>query len=182
MSLEESSKGSLRFDEFPTSVKTTPILSNRRATRLLASKRKTVRVSSPAPKKPARKDSAACVSLSSNHNVKEPAEKRQLPPSEPPMETNPQLGVNGQARRCRRRTPGLLRFCPRVRAVAYNPAGCRNQPARRGHLSRDALIVKGSVTLRRRFRFSTSCDLQATFLPECAATLDSVNGEVTIRG
>src|SRR5262245_2535737 len=46
-----------------------------RATRLLAFETQTtVRVSSPAPKKPARKDSAACVSLSSYHNVKEPFE------------------------------------------------------------------------------------------------------------
>jgi len=153
MSLEESSKGSLRFDEFPTSMKRRESFSGPRATRLLASKRKTVRVSSPAPKKPARKDSAVCVSLSSNHNVKEPVGNSgcHLPNPQwkqiPHWESTDRHGVTGDE----------LRSAPQLsegRAVAYNPAGCRKQPARRGHLSREALIVKGPVTLARPRRFS----------------------------
>jgi len=74
MSLMESSKESLRFDEFPTNVarrKSFLRIHAQHAYWLLKTQT-TVRVSSPAPKKPARKDSAACVSLSSYHNVKEP--------------------------------------------------------------------------------------------------------------
>src|SRR5262249_1887739 len=71
----ESSKGSLRFDEFPTSMSdATPSKRSARNTPIGLRKRKTVRVSLPATLRgPARKDSAVCVSLSSYHNVKEPS-------------------------------------------------------------------------------------------------------------
>jgi hypothetical protein len=73
MSLAESAKESLRFDEFPTNVaRRKSFEGSARNTPIGLKTQTTVRVSSPAPKKPARKDSAACVSLSSYHNVKEP--------------------------------------------------------------------------------------------------------------
>jgi hypothetical protein len=91
-------------------------------------KRKTVRVSSPAPKKPARKDSAACVSLSSYHNVKEPVGGQRMPPPEPPMEANPPLGVNDRRSVNPSLNSGLAPLLSEDRAVAYNPAGRRNDP------------------------------------------------------
>jgi hypothetical protein len=76
MSSAESAEESLRFDEFPTNVarrKSFLRIHAQHAYWLLKTQT-TVRVSSPAPKKPARKDSAVRVSLSSYHNVKEPTE------------------------------------------------------------------------------------------------------------
>ncbi len=87
-----------------------------------------IRVSSPAPKKPARKDSAVRVSLSSYHNVKEPFESAANSHGpEPPMEANPPSGVN-DSRSAPETSPVLLGFCPMDRAVAYNPAGSHNNP------------------------------------------------------
>lgn len=113
----------------------------------------TVRVSSPAPKKPARKDSAACVSLSSYHNVKEPFEKRgRLPHSEPPMEANPPIGVNDS----RSVSRDELRSCSASVRGSRGRVWSRRkweQPARRGYLSSDPSLVKGWVTVRPCFAF-----------------------------
>jgi hypothetical protein len=70
----ESSRGSLRFDEFPTSMSdATPSKRSARNTPIGLRKRKTVRVSLPASlSRAGAQDSAVCVSLSSYHNVKEP--------------------------------------------------------------------------------------------------------------
>src|ERR1051326_9417148 len=91
----ESSRGSLRFDEFPTSMKRRNPFGSR-ATRLLAYENARPSESRlPALLQgPARKDSAVRVSLSSYHNVKEPSRSRQMPPPEPPMDANPTSGVN----------------------------------------------------------------------------------------
>jgi hypothetical protein len=75
--LEESSKASLRFDEFPTNVARRKSVKIRVQHAYWLEKRKRSSESRRRfPKKLARKDSAVCVSLSSHHNVKEPFEKR----------------------------------------------------------------------------------------------------------
>jgi hypothetical protein len=96
----------------------------------------------------------------------------QMPPPEPPMEANLPSGVNDR-RSVTRAYSGLAPLLSEDRAVAYNPAGSGKRPARRGYLSSDPLLVKGRVTVSGRFRFRGDCDLRATFLPECAATLVS---------
>ena len=86
MSLEGiSSKGSLRFDEFPTSMKRRNPFGSR-ATRLLAyeNARPSESRCQPLKRRLARKDSAVRVSLSSNHNVKEPSEARRFATSRTP--------------------------------------------------------------------------------------------------
>ena len=123
-----------------------------RATRLLARKRKTVRVSSPAPKKPARKDSAVCVSLSSNHNVKEPAGGGQLPPPEPPMEANPPLGVNDRRSVNLSLTQALLRFCPRIARSRMIPQDEETTRAKRSFKQR-TLACQGGGNPRRPVSF-----------------------------
>ena len=76
-----------------------------------------------------------------------------------------------------------LRSCPKDRAVAYSPAGSGSNPREGCHLSAAPPLVKGSTN--RSFRislFGLVVTIEATFLPECAATHAIVNGEVTIRG
>ena len=114
MSLEESFQGVAAFDEFPTNVARRKSVRSARNTPIGLKTQTTVRVSSPAPKKPARKDSAACVSLSSYHNVKEPFESaakrrnsRTPDGSKSPIRSQrqPQSPEPAQV---------LLRFCPRI--------------------------------------------------------------------
>src|SRR5262245_29843931 len=87
----------------------------------------TVRVSSPAPKKPARKDSAACVSLSSYHNVKEPFEPEALPQTRTPDGSKSPIRSQRQPQ-SPETSSGLIRSCPKDRAAAYSPAGSRDDP------------------------------------------------------
>jgi hypothetical protein len=48
---------------------------------------------------------------------------------------------------------GLAPLLSVDRAVAYNPAGSGKRPARRGHLSADPRLVKGRARLAKRFHF-----------------------------
>src|SRR5688572_25486116 len=130
----ESSRGSLRLTR-SQQARSDAILKDRAQHAYWLRKRKTVRVSSPAPKRPARKDSAVCVSLSSYHNVKEPAGGRRMPPPEPPMEANPPLGVNDRRSVNPSLTQALLRFCPRIARSRIIPQDEDKRPARRVHLS-----------------------------------------------
>ena len=97
------------------------------------------------------------------------------------MEANPPSGVN-DSRDSPETNSGLA---PLLSEGSRGRVWSRRkweQPARRGHLGSDSPIVKGWVTVTPAFIFPGDCVLEATFLPECAATLLFVNGEVTIRG
>ena len=112
--MEESSKGSLRFDEFPTSMKRRNPFGSR-ATRLLAYENARPSESRCQPcDRPARKDSAVRVSLSSYHNVKEPPGVWQVATSRTPDGSKSPIRSQRQPMRLPRRISGLLRFCPRI--------------------------------------------------------------------
>ena len=131
MSLEGiSSKGSLRFDEFPTSMKAAQSFSGSRATRLLAyeNARPSESRRQPLKRRLARKDSAVRVSLSSNHNVKEPVGVRPIAPlPNPQWKQIPHL----ESTTAVASPETKLRSAPLLsedRAVAYSPAGSGNDP------------------------------------------------------
>jgi len=171
----ESSKGSLRFDEFPTSMKATQSLEGSRATRLLAYENARP---SESRRQPTEMDRHARTPPSAFPFLHITMSKSlescgRLPPPEPPMEANPPSGVN-DSRGKPRGDSSKARFCPVDRAVAYNPAGTWERPARRGHLRRGPRFVKGGRPLSPLPLFPLGCDNQATFLPECAVTLLSL--------
>ena len=77
---------------------------------------------------------------------------------------------------------GLLRFCPRIARSRIVPQEVGTTRAKSSFKEPppqcQGLGNRGGGLVA----FPSDCDLQATFLPECVATLDFVNGEVTIRG
>ena len=125
---KESSKGSLRFDEFPTNMKRRNPF-GLRATRLLAYENARPSES----RLPARlgADTQGLRRLrfpfftSQCQRAGGRAAKSHTP--EPSMEANPPSRVN-DSRSVSRGDSSLLRFCPKDRAVAYNPAGSANDP------------------------------------------------------
>ena len=126
----------LRFDEFPTNVSATRSLSGPRACTLIGFETQydcqSLIVRDPF-RDPDRKDSAACVSLSSNYNVKEPWGVRRSLTPEPPMETNPPSGVNdsrGESRKSFEPAPPLSDWIAR----SPSPAGAGSDPRVRGYL------------------------------------------------
>ena len=130
----------------------------------------------------ARKDSAVRVSLSSNHNVKEPVGRGRLPPPEPPMEANPPSGVN-DSRSVSPRSPGSCSAS--VRRIARSRIISQDERTTRANgLSKEQPpTCQGHETPRWTvFAFALDRGYEATFLPECAAKLPFVNGVVTIRG
>ena len=154
----ESSRGSLRFDEFPTNMKrrnsfagsarNTPIgfMKTQDRQSLVASLLRRL----------ARKDSAVRVSLSSNHNVKEPVGGGRCRLPNPQWKQIPHWESTTGAT-SPEPSSGLAPLLSEDRAVAYNPAGSGKRPARRGHLSSHPLVVKGWVTVLA-CGFPSDCD------------------------
>lgn len=142
----------------------------------LLEKRKTVRVSTPTLfRGPARKDSAVRVSLSSYYNVKEPVAERPKPHSRTPNGSKTALGSQRQPVSAGKKNPGIPRFCPMDRAVAYSPAGSwettRAKPVFRDWIGPCQGAHNG---LWVGFRFRLIRGYEATFLPEYVVTLASL--------
>ncbi len=101
--------------------------------------------------------------------------------SEPMMEANPPPGVN-DSRNVFPRRPGLAPFLSeRIARPHTVPQGAK-QPARTVYLGTRPPLVKGRSPpkwIGLNLAWAGNC--QATFLPECAATLP-INGEAIIRG
>ena len=174
----ESSRGSLRFDEFPTSMSDARSFWGIRVQHAYwLRKRKTVRVSSPAPKKPARKDSAVCVSLSSYHNVKEPVGGRRMPPPEPPMEANPPLGVNDRRSVNPSLAQALLRFCPRIARSRIVPQDEETTRAKRS-FKQPALACQGPGNLGGPDSFFQTI---VTFRPHSCLNAPPLSTSLTAR-
>jgi hypothetical protein len=148
----ESSKGSLRFDEFPTSMSdATPSKRSARNTPIGLRKRKTVRVSLPATLQEGRhartppsafpflritmsKSRRACGLVP--HSRTFDGSKSSIKSQRQPQRSRGRLGAT------------LLLSVDR--AVASNPAGCE-QPARVAHLSADSELVKAGPAVVTRF-------------------------------
>jgi len=124
----ESSRGSLRFDEFPTSMKRRNPFGSR-ATRLLAYENARPSESRlPALlQRPARKDSAVRVSLSSYHNVKEPSGCGRCHLPNPQWKQIPHQ-ESTTAAAYPEANSGSAPLLSEDRAVAYSPAGSGNDP------------------------------------------------------
>jgi hypothetical protein len=155
-----------------------------RATRLLAyeNARPSESRRQPLKRRLARKDSAVRVSLSSNHNVKEPPGVRQFATSRTPDGSKSPI----RSQRQPQRLPGRTQVCSAsVRRIARSRIAPREVGTTRAKSSFKEPPPRCQAPVNRRgaaFAFPFDCDSEATFLPECAATLGFVNGEVTIRG
>jgi len=141
----------------------------------LLEKRKTVRVSTPNLfRGSARKDSAVRVSLSSYHNVKEPAEERPKPHSRTPNGSKTTLGSQRQPRCLPRRTRSFLasvRWIAQSRIVPQEVGATRAKCLFRdwGHPCQGA-----KTGFCGGFFFRWVRGRGATFLPEYAVTLPSL--------
>jgi hypothetical protein len=174
MSLEGiSSKGSLRFDEFPTSMKATQSFSGSRATRLLASKTQDRQSLVARPV-----EGASSLGL---RRLRFPFFKSQCqraggrgtscPTPEPPMETNPPSGVNDSRSVSRRpeQTPLLSERIARSRIVSQV---MRATPRVLADVRFGFTLVKGSRTKPVKSFFlgfviirPHSCPIASTLLP-----------------
>ena len=150
----ESSRGSLRFDEFPTSMKRRNPFGSR-ATRLLAYENARPSESRlPALKKAGTQGlrrprfpffQSQCQRAGGRAAVSHTPE--------PPMEANPPSGVN-DSRSVSRDEPRSCSASVRGSRGRVSSRRKWEQPARRIHLSRAPSLVKGSVTVRGPCRFS----------------------------
>jgi hypothetical protein len=100
---------------------------------------------------------------------------------EPPMEAKPPLGVNDSRCQPGRKNPGIPRFCPMDRAVAYSPAG-RWETTRANPVFRDWTgPCQGPITICGWFSFSVDPWLRSHIPARIRRHSRVVNGVVTIR-
>ena len=131
-------------------------------------------VASPPLSEPARKDSAACVSLSSNHNVKEPVGVKRMPHSRTPDGSKSPIWSQRQSKRPSRRPEKAPPLSERITRSRLVPQVLRATRAKcvdkcRRFRCQEARPTNPGGPLPRRFLGDR--DRQATFLPECASTL-----------
>jgi hypothetical protein len=129
--------------------------------------------------------SAACVSLSSYYNVKEPVGVKPEPHSRTPNGSKSAIKSQRQSKRISRRPEQAPPLSDWNRAVALVSQVLRATRAEgvfrcQGFSCQEVHCTKSPGPLG--IAFLGHRDNQATFLPECAATLPPVNGEVTIPG
>ena len=128
---------------------------------------------------------AACVSLSSNYNVKEPLGVKRQPHSRTPDGSKSSIRSQRQSKRISRRLEPASPLSDRSRGRVWSRRRCE-QHARMPDVSAKASPVKVCTAPKIRVKpliaFLRDRDNQATFLPECAATLPPVKGEVAILG
>jgi len=170
----ESSRGSLRFDEFPTSMKRRNPFGSR-ATRLLAYENARPSESRlPALlQRPARKDSAVRVSLSSYHNVKEPSGhgRCRLP--------NPRWKqIHHQESTTAAASPESdsvkLRSCQRIARSRIVPQEVGATRAKHSSKRGPSPCQEVANRFPPLFAFHLDSGIEATFLPECAFTMHSL--------
>jgi hypothetical protein len=97
------------------------------------------------------------------------------------MEANPPSGVN-DSRSSPEANSGTIPLLSEGSRGRVQFRRKWEQPARIFHVSIGPSLVKGRVKPWPGPHFFSDCDLKATFLPEYAASLSGVNGEVAIQG
>src|SRR5262249_20362947 len=156
MSLEGiSSKGSLRFDEFPTSMKATQSFSGSRATRLLAYENARLSESRCSPLLQGEPQGLRRLRfpffISQCQRACGRAAESHTP--EPLMEANPPSGVNDSQRP--EKTRANSASVRKDRAVAFSLAGDASNPARSDHLRLGIRLVKGCPSRGAREKLSS---------------------------
>jgi hypothetical protein len=172
----ESSRGSLRFDEFPTSMKATQSLWIARNTPIGFRKRKTVRVSFASPlARAGRKDSAVRVSLSSYHNVKEPSRPRQIDAgSRTPNGSKSSIGSQRQPQRLPRVTRSNSAPVRRIARPHMVPQEVGATRAKSSFKSGPFPCQGAGNLFSALVAFHLDRGIEATFLPECVVTMHSL--------
>lgn len=171
MSLDGISKGSLRFDEFPTNMKRrTPF--GGRATRLLAyeNARPSESRRRPLRSRHARTPPSAFPFLHITMSKSRSNARPRATCPNPRWKQIPHLESTTAGNRPRR-AQVLIRFCPRIarsRIVPQEVGTTRAKPSFRQW----PMPCQGAGNRDGRPRiFPGACDLEATILPECAPTL-----------
>ncbi len=167
----ESSEGSLRFDEFPTNMKRrTPF--GERATRLLAyeNARPSESRCRPLRGRHARTPPSAFpflhITMSKSRSTARPTAT--LP--NPRWKQIPHLESTTAGYRPRR-TQALIRFCPRIARSRIVPQEVGTTRAKPSFRQRPLPCQGAGNRGGRPGTFPGDCDLEATILPECAASL-----------
>ena len=156
----ESSKGSLRFDEFPTSMKATQSFSGSRATRLLAYEN-------------ARPSESRCSPLLQDEHARTPppafpflhitmSKSRWscsgVPHSRTPDGSKSPIWSQRQSEWAEK-TRANSASVRKDRAVAFSPAGDASNPARLFDLRLGPWVVKGCRAKMRQVTFLEVCDI-----------------------